>query len=348
MKPGVLSLSILAAVLAAACSAGEDAGIAGDQTVSAAVTAVPPQRHSFATEVPAYGAVVADPRSARELSLPQAGRVVWLDATAGQRVAAGQPLLTLQADPAARLAYAQAQHALAQTRSEFEQTQALYDQSLATAAQLAAARKAYDDARAALIAQRALNGAEPRTQLAAPFAGVVALVAVSAGQRVGPGQALLSLVPGGRLRARVGVEPAAAAAIHAGDRAQLAPVFGGAPLTGRVEEVAAAVDPQTHLIDVWIALPDTADWPIGSALAARIVTASTMAWAVPRDAVLSDARGAYLFQVADGVARRVDVRLVQPAGDPVGVDGALDPARPVVAQGAYELADGMRVRMAQP
>jgi hypothetical protein len=68
------------------------------------------------------------------------------------------------------------------------------------------------------------------------------------------------------------------------------------------------------------------------------------AWSVPRQAVLSDEQGSYLFQVADGHARRVAVAVRGEDGATYGVDGKLDPNLPVVVLGNYELRDGMRVR----
>ena len=67
-------------------------------------------------------------------------------------------------------------------------------------------------------------------------------------------------------------------------------------------------------------------------------------WLLPRDAVLEDEQGAYLFQVADGKAVRVNVKRIGGNDDTIVVEGPLDPARPVVTVGNYQLADGMTVR----
>ncbi len=82
----------------------------------------------------------------------------------------------------------------------------------------------------------------------------------------------------------------------------------------------------------------------GAPLQATIETRDVTAWAVPRDAVLHDARGDYLFQLDHGKARRVDVTLRSPDGDPVGVLGPLDAKTPVIVQGVYELHDGDAVQ----
>ncbi len=69
---------------------------------------------------------------------------------------------------------------------------------------------------------------------------------------------------------------------------------------------------------------------------------------VPRSAVLRDAKGAYLFQVLQGKARRVDVVAGLEQGGLLAVHAApgqrLEPAQPVVSLGNYELQDGMAVR----
>jgi hypothetical protein len=65
---------------------------------------------------------------------------------------------------------------------------------------------------------------------------------------------------------------------------------------------------------------------------------------LPRQAVLSDDRGSYVFQVADGRAHRVDVQAKQDGAKEVGVSGPIRPELRVVVLGNYELQDGMKVR----
>ena len=63
-------------------------------------------------------------------------------------------------------------------------------------------------------------------------------------------------------------------------------------------------------------------------------------WIVPHDAVLMDDKGAYLFQVAGTTASRVNVRVAGTAGAATtSWKGMLDPHRPVVVQGNYQLSD---------
>ncbi|MDE2148658.1 MAG: efflux RND transporter periplasmic adaptor subunit [Gammaproteobacteria bacterium] len=344
IRTALFAVPVVAAFAAFAAGADDDAAApAKVEGASVAVTTAMPRRKIFEEDVGGYGQLVGDPRATRHLSLPQPGLVARLDVIAGDRVRSGQPLLRLASDPSAQLAYAQAQHGLQQARAELKQAQNLYRRQLATQAQLAAAHKALEDARSALAAQEALGGVGGTT-LRAPADGVVESLAVHPGDRVAAGAPLLVLAPTHGVQARIGVDPSRAAAVRVGDGVALTSVFGGAALQGRVAAVAGAIDSRTHLINVTVTLPQAAGLPLATAVDAKIRVRRQPAWAVPRGAVLTDDRGAYLFQVAGGVARRIDVTLVVPAGKTVGVDGPLDARRPVVVLGAYELHDGMKVR----
>ena len=59
-------------------------------------------------------------------------------------------------------------------------------------------------------------------------------------------------------------------------------------------------------------------------------------------------RGDYLFQVAGGKARRVQVEKITESGGYTGITGLTDLSLPVVTVGNYELHDGMPVRDTGP
>ncbi|MDO1528789.1 efflux RND transporter periplasmic adaptor subunit [Fulvimonas sp. R45] len=352
-SPFRFAAPLLALVLLAGCAHGgsddEDSGTTTPAS-SVAVTTAMPVRRGFHDSVEAFGEATGDPRHARSLSLAHGGQVVAVLASAGQAVHAGTPLLRIAPDPATRQAWTQARSALALAQDELQRTGALAARHLATQSQLAAARKAVSDAQAALAAQRALGGAQATDVLAAPSDGVVTQVQVALGERFAANAPLLAFVPAGGLLAQLGVPADQASGVVAGMPVAVRAVYGDARGEGRVLVAGAAVDPQTHLVPVQVALPAAlaARLTPGAALEAQIETASYTAWAVPRRAVLHDDKGGYLFQLDHGKARRVDVRLRHPGGDSVGVLGKLDAALPVIVQGAYELDDGMAVREDKP
>jgi RND family efflux transporter MFP subunit len=340
---------LLLAALLAACSAnpsGDDDDAPSERGVVAVQTVAPVQATFHAT-VEAWGRAVADPARTRMLSLGHGGQVDAVAVATGQHVRRGQALLVIAPDPATRAAMAQARSALTLAKNELQRTQRLAVQRLATQSQLATARKNLADAESALQAQRALGGGEARETLAAPADGVVTSLAVTRGERLAANAPLLGFAPDHALVVELGVPPADGAQLAPGQVVTLDNVYGDSPaLTGKVTVVGHAVDPASHLLPLRASLPADAALADGVATHARIQVSDLRAWSVPRSAVLHDEHGDYLFQVDGDRAHRVDVVLRSADGDPVGVDGPLDPKANVIAQGVYELADGDRVREA--
>ncbi|MDE2308087.1 MAG: efflux RND transporter periplasmic adaptor subunit [Xanthomonadaceae bacterium] len=340
--------ALLLTGLLAGCSHGaSDAGEAAAPAGQVAVTTAQPVQRTFHHTIHAWGSAMGDPHRARTISLAHAGQVVALQVAAGQTVKRGQALLTVAPDPLARSAYRQARSALTLARGELQRTERLVAQRLATQSQLAGARKALADAEAALAAQHALGGGAAREIVDAPADGVVTALDVALGERVAANAPLLGFTPAHALVAELGVQPEDGVKLHAGMAVQLRSVYGAAAgFVGTLRMVGQSVDPQTHLLPAQVALPAAASATLaaGTALDARIRTADFTAWAVPRAAVLHDGQGDYLFQVEHGHAKRIDVKLRSPDGDPVGVQGPLDGRAKVIVLGVYELHDGDAVR----
>lgn len=332
-------------LLLAACSSGQPANT---NPPPIEVNAVMPVRQTFHAKVAGFGQLAADQRKALSLSLPNSVRVVATEVVAGQRVQRNQALLKLETDPAIRSAYLQAQSALQVARDDLARTERLHAQKLATNAQLDAARKAVTDAQAALAAQAKLGGSQAVTILRAPAAGVVTALNAQAGQQVAAGTTLVQFSPTAALAAQLGVDPDAAADIRIGMPVTLDSVYArdGAPaLHGTVAMVGEAVNPATHLVDVTATLDNHGALAAGTALSGVIATRAFKAWAVPRNTLQNDAQGDFVYQVVNGKAQRVPVKVVAPGGSPIGVDGAIVANAPVITEGSYEISAGDAVKV---
>ena len=108
--------------------------------------------------------------------------------------------------------------------------------------------------------------------------------------------------------------------------------------------VDGMLNPKTRLLDADVSVPPGSVIS-GTAYRADITVGEIKGWIVPHDAVLTDAKGAYLFQVAGATASRVEVKIAGTAGTDDVVQGTLDPQRPIVVQGNYQLSDNAPVRM---
>jgi hypothetical protein len=124
----------------------------------------------------------------------------------------------------------------------------------------------------------------------------------------------------------------------------LTPLTGGQALEGKVLRVDGVLNPKTRLVDTDIAVPASSVLS-GLPYRADIITAELTGWIVPHDAILSDAKGTYLYQVAGAKAERVPVTVVGSAGSDDVVHGSLDPQRPVVVEGNYQITSDTTVRV---
>lgn len=343
----LFAAGLLLTTLLAAC--GPSTG--SKTTSSVAISTTKATRRTFHDSVSAWGSVQAGADRMRHLSLAHGGLVRDLPVTTGQAVHKGQVLLRLVTDPAALDAYRRAEHALTRARSQYRHTRQLASQHLATQSQLDTARQALADAEAAMQAQHALGAGKAVRSLRAPVDGVVTALHVGRGDRVAANTRLLDLAPDGGRIARLGVMPDRADGIRSGMPVKIRAVYGDRDAgMGSVATLGHAIDPATGLVPVQVNLPKrlAAALPSGSPVRGAIRTRQYKAWAVPRKSVLNDSKGAYLFQARQGHAHRVDVKVLQPDGDTIGVEGKLDAGLPVIVMGAYELSDGDAVRKAEP
>jgi RND family efflux transporter MFP subunit len=208
---------------------------------------------------------------------------------------------------------------------------------------LAQADKAVTDAQAALDALQ-IEGANKTTRtLTAPFDGIIATIPVAQGDRLQAGATLMTITRLDGLVVTVGIEPGQRARIQPNQAVHLVPMEGGPALDGKVLRVDFTLNPKTRLVDADVSVP-VGSVMSGAAFRADITVGELTGWIVPHDAVLADATGTHLFQVAGSVAARVDVKVAGPAGADDVVQGPIDPERPIVVQGDYQLSDQTPVR----
>lgn len=293
----------------------------------------------FGTAAPSANALVT-------LSVQQPGQVTAVSVVAGASVRAGQPAIVFSVAPSARGNFQQAADALKAAQAQQRTTAQLLSQQLATRDQLVQSDKAVADARVALAALRAEGAGAGSMTLRAPFAGVVNTVPVAPGDRTQPGQALATIARAGGVLVTVGVDPALRDRLRVGAPVELSRLDGGGGVIhGRVSRVDAALNPRTHQVDVDIGYPAGAILA-GEAMRVAIRTGEASGWVVPHRAVVIDADGkAQVFQLIGGKAKAVSVDLVLSRADRDVVTGRIDPAAPLIVDGAYQVSDGDAVRI---
>jgi len=309
-----------------------------------------PREQVLKRTVQGYGIVATSEDAVIGVSFLHPGQISRLRVRPGEVVKAGEVLLELSTDPSATLGYQTAVAALDFAKRDLARTKTLLAQHLATNAQLAAAQKAVEDAIAAVEVQRKLGNDRNTEVITAPFNGYVTALTVALGDRVQPNTTVLKLAPTDRVQVTVGLQPEDAARVQAGMAAEVVPVFTpDSRLSGVVRGATGTINAATKRVDVWVELLAAEQELVpGTAVSVEIVLEQHIGWVVPRDAVLRDGKGDYIFQVTGSKAERVPVKTGIETDKYTEIIGHIDTRRPIVTVGNYELQDGMAVREGGP
>jgi len=325
--------------------ADDDSG--GYTSTTVFVQTVKPVEKTLPHEMITYGTVIPDVGSTVHMVLPRPGQVTKLAVSPGQEVHKGQNLFEFSTGAAALLAYQQAASTVTFARADLSRTQELFKERLATKTQLAASEKALSDAEQALQAQEKIGAGKAAQWVVSPGDAVVTEVTAKVGERMDQGGAVLQLAQRGAVEVDLGVEPEQLSEVHPGMPVALSSVFAEQhSVSGKISGLHGMIDPQTRLVDAVVRLDgSTANGLLpGMQVKGVITLAMVKSWVMPRQAVLTDGGGAYVFQISDGKAVRVPVKIVLDMDDIYGVQGQLDPKAALVTTGNYELSDGQLVR----
>lgn len=239
----------------------------------------------------------------------------------GQRVRSGALLARLDdtaiRDQAlsARAAVATAQNAYDIAKRELERAEALVkagaiaerDMERAQNGALAAQTQLANATAMHASAQKQLS----RTQIVAPFAGVVSARQANAGDVVSPGTALFTIVDPSTMRLEASVPAQALALVRVGLPVEFS-VAGYATrrFTGRITRVNPTADPATRQVRIIATIPNAGQTLVGGLFAeGRVASETRTAPVVPIAAV--DERGVRpsVMRIKNGSVERVEIEL---------------------------------------
>lgn len=272
----------------------------------------------------------------------------------GESVRAGQVMAILH-NPALAPAVAAAEARmreldaqLVQLDREMTRVSELHARGLASEDELDRARARRDATREGR-GQAAARLGEAREQLAegglrAPFDGVVVDLLAEPGDFLAAGQPVLELAGRGALEVELHLPERLAGRIEPGHPVEVRRMHDGAPAPGRVREAgrAATARPQPVVIE----FDAENGWRTGQSVQVELAWRDEPVLTVPVGAIIDPGTGrTRVFQVLDGRARRVEVRVGRLMDGRVEISGALDPSAPVVVAGHASLLDGEAVRI---
>ncbi len=274
-----------------------------------------------------------------------AGRVAQIHAEEGQPVAAGALLFTLdQALLRAELAEREATVALSQRN--FDRAREMSSKRLIAQSDFDQAGSNLDVARASL---QSIRVRLDKTELRAPFAGVLGLRTVSTGEYVSAGQRLAALAQIDPIKLDVQVPERFLSRLSVGlpVQAQI-DALAARVIEGAVLAIDPVVDPISRTVAVRASFPN-ADGSLKPGMFARVgIELSRMDQAlwVPEQALVPEAADTIVYRVVDGraVATPVTTGLRQPGK--VQITSGLSAADRVISAGQIKIGDGAPVAAA--
>lgn len=183
-----------------------------------------------------------------------------------------------------------------------------------------------------------------RSQVRAPFPGIIVERFMQPGEWVDSGDQVVQLLDTGNLEVRAMAPLSTLSFLKRGMEVQMQARDEQA--LGRIRSFVAAGHTASHLVDVRIDLL-SAEWPVGKTLRVALPAAAPRkVVVVPRDALVLRRSGAAVFRVgADDTAQRVMVKTGAAEGDVIEVQGAIAAGDTVVVRGNERLRPGQKVRI---
>ncbi len=262
-----------------------------------------------ATTLPAEAVLEATQQAT--VATQVSGRIVAVNAEAGQRVQAGQVLMRIDAREAAEnVAAAKAQ--LVQAEANFARTQNLFKQKFVSRAALDAAEATLKSARAQAAAAGA--GASHAT-VTAPIGGIVATRHAELGDLATPGKPLLTVFDPKNLRAIASIPQFKLTEVQKATAAKVEFPESRRWLDGTRFEVLPTIDAQSHTATARIYLPPAEGLAPGMAARAHFVVDRAQKLTVPPQAVLRRGEISAVYVLKDGKPSLRQVRLGEPVAD---------------------------------
>lgn len=346
-KRSRMGVVLLSAALLGACGAPEEATPQppGQQKGPAVVEVAAAARSTVARRLTLTGTV--EPRREARLASPAEGPVESVSVREGDRVAAGDTVVTIGRTQGAEALTVSLEEELRKERDNLRRTRELVADDALPGEAVDEAAAAYEGVRAQLVLAR--ESAADST-IVAPWGGVVSVVHVREGAYVAPRTTLVEVYDPASLVIRAAVPERHAAEVHPGMEVALSlDAHPDRPLTGRVDRAYPYLDPRLRTRTVEILPHEPVSLLPGMFARLELQLESVDdAVVVPVEAVLATPRGDEVVVVADGTAVRRPVVTGIEDGRRIQIVDGLEAGEEVAVAGHEKLRNGAAVRPAQP
>ena len=252
----------------------------------------------------------------------------------------------------AQSAMRSAENQLAVAQRELERTETLVKAGALAARDLDVARNNISSAEAQLAdAKSRLASAERQlgdTVLRAPIDGIVSRRAVNAGDVVGVGDELFTIIDPSSMRLAASVPSDDLSSLRIGSVVEFTVRGYEQRFHGRIERIAPQADPATRQVPIFVAIPNDGGRLVAGLFGeGRVVSESAEGLVVPANAVNTTGASPWALRVTDGKTEQVSVSLglTDPRTERVQVTSGLNEGDMLLRGAAQGITPGTPVQV---
>lgn len=294
------------------------------------------------------------------------GQVIELLRKAGDRVDDGELIARLDPEPS-RLRVAQSENSLAQAQASLDDARKKFEQQRKLRQQGYATQTAFDSAEATLknaegavgVSESSLDLARrdlAKTDLKAPFAGVIGRREVDVFQEVTGGQPIYSIQSDGEDKIEASLPETLINTVSLGSMVEVSfPPLGGVTVKGVIDEISPlAGDANAYPIEVRLdGTPPGLRAGMSAELIFRFETEATgKAFLIPMTAlkpvVGAEEASIFVYNADNGTLAERTVRVTNVENNSLEVVGDLNEGEVIATAGVSFLHDGMKVTLFDP
>lgn len=271
---------------------------------------------------------------------PFGGRIAQINYKVGDYVEANQVVVEFPVDEPGSM-YETAKVTYENSKRMYERTKVLLNAGETS-------QVSFDNVEAQyLVNKRNYENAKQLTFIEAPFSGTIVDIKVNVGDNVNKDAPLFTIAQLQKMRVRIWITEKEINQIKKGLTAEM--IFGGKTYTGTVVDKSLALDPAKQAFYAEIEF-DNSNRELKSGVTVEIkvlIYKNPKAIIIPRNIVMSDDGGQYVFVDNDGVAEKRYVENGQESGVNYEISSGLQVGDKLVINGGSQLTDGAKLKVIQ-
>jgi membrane fusion protein (multidrug efflux system) len=271
---------------------------------------------------------------------PFGGRIAQINYKVGDYVEANQVVVEFPIDEPGSM-YEQA-------KVTFENSERMYERTKVLLKAGETSQVNFDNVEAQyLVNKRNYENAKQLTFIEAPFSGTIVDIKVNVGDNVNKDAPLFTIAQLHKMRVKIWITEKEINQIKKGLTAEI--VFGGKIYTGTVVDKSLALDPAKQAFYAEVEF-DNSKREIKSGVTVEVkvlIYKNPKAIIIPRNIVMSDDGGQYIFIDKDGIAEKRYVTNGQESGVYYEISSGLQVGDKLVIHGGSQLNDGAKVKVIQ-